>query len=92
MWNKEVTLETRQKISEANSGLKRSAEARQNIAKGKCKYKCVLLDPKGNRHKVDNLYQFCIDNGLHRKLMRELVLGQRKSYKGWTVESVEILR
>jgi len=92
MWNKEVAQETRQKISAANSGLRRSAEARQNISKGKCKYKCVLLDPKGNSHKVDNLHQFCLDAGLHRKLMRQLVLGQRKFYKGWAVESVEILQ
>ena len=90
MWGKQLPAKTRQKISEANKGLKRSDEARDNIAKGKCKYKCVLVDPEGNKHNVENLHQFCLATGLHKKLTRELVLGQRKHYKGWTVESVEI--
>lgn len=92
MWGKKLSSQTRQKISEGNKGLKRSEKARQNLAKARCKYKCVLIDPQGNKHAVDNLYRFCLGAGLHQKLMRELVLGKREHYKGWKAESVEIMR
>jgi hypothetical protein len=92
MWGKAVSQETREKISAANKGLRRSEKSRQNIAKGKCKYKCVLVSPTGQVHQVDNFYQFCLEHKLHRTLMLQLLRGERDHYKAWTVESVEILR
>ena len=92
MWGKTVSQETRIKLSNANKGLKRSDATRQNIAAGKCKYFCELIDPNGVVHEVKNLYQFSLQNNLHRKLLRELVNGQRESYKGWTVKKVKFLR
>ena len=92
MWGKIVSQETRLKLSNANKGLKRSDTARQNIAAGKCKYLCELIDPGGTVHQVQNLYQFSLENGLHCRLMRDLVNGKRNSYKGWTVQRVEFLR
>lgn len=91
-WGKEMPKETRDKISKANKGLRRSDESRRNIAKGKCKYKCVLVSPAGDVHHVDNLYQFCLEHKLHRVLMLQLLRGERDHYKAWTVESVEVLR
>jgi len=92
MWGKVVSDETRLKLSKANKGLKRSKETCQKIAAGKCRYLCELIDPTGLVHIVQNLYQFSLKNGLHRKLMRELINGERSSYKGWTVQKVEFLR
>jgi hypothetical protein len=92
MWGKTISQETRLKISNANKGLKRSDIARQNIAAGKCKYFCELIDPNGLVHQVQNLYQFSLENGLHCRLMRDLVNGKRNTYKGWTLQRVEFLR
>lgn len=92
MWGKIVSEETRRKMSKANKGLKRSQETRERIAAGKCRYSCELIDPAGAVHTVQNLYQFSLEHGLHRKLMRDLVNGKRSSYKGWTVQKVEFLR
>lgn len=92
MWGKVVSEETRLKLSKANKGLKRSKETCQRIAAGKCRYLCELIDPAGLVHVVQNLYQFCLKNGLHRKLMSNLVNGKRSSYKGWTVQKIEFLR
>jgi hypothetical protein len=91
-WGKEMPKETRDKISKANKGLRRSDESRRNIAKGKCKYKCVFVSPTGQIHHVDNLHQFCLEYKLHRTLILQLIRGEREHYKAWTVESVEILR
>jgi len=92
MWGKNVSRETREKISKANKGLQRSEESRRNIAKGKCKYKCVFISPSGQVHRVENLHQFCLEHKLHRTLVLQLLKGERDHYKAWTVESVEILR
>jgi hypothetical protein len=92
MWGKVVSEETRLKLSKANKGLRRSKETRERIAAGKCRYLCELIDPAGLVHIVQNLYQFSLKNGLHRKLMRDLVNGKRSSYKGWTVQKIEFLR
>lgn len=92
MWGKTISQETRLKISNANKGLKRSDVTRQNIAAGKCKYFCELIDPNGLVHQVQNLYQFSLENGLHCRLMRDLVNGKRNAYKGWTLQKVEFLR
>lgn len=92
MWGKEVTEETRQKISQANSGLKRSDEARQNIANGKTKYRCELIDPDGNVHFVSNLYAFAREMNLHYGMLSWLVNGKKKKYKKWTCKSCLVVR
>jgi hypothetical protein len=89
-WGKSMPVETRRKISEANRGLKRSEETRRKIAAGKCKYSCVLMDPDGNTYDMCNLYQFASQHGLHRRLLRDLVIGHRSDYKGWTVVPMEL--
>ena len=92
MWGKIVSEETRQKISQANSGLRRSDEARQNIANGKTKYKCELIDPDGNVHLVDNLYAFAKKMGLHYTMLTWLAQGKKKKYKKWTCKSCVTVR
>jgi hypothetical protein len=92
MWGKEVSAETRQKISDANKGLKRSDEARKNIANGKTKYRCELVDPQGNIHVVDNLYAFARKMGLHYTMLSWLVNGKKKKYKKWTCKSCTVVR
>ena len=92
MWGKNVSGETRKKISEANKGLKRSEEARRNIANGKTKYRCELVDPEGNVHVVDNLYAFARENGLHYTMLSWLVNGKKKKYKKWTCKSCVTVR
>ena len=92
MWGKIVSEETRQKISEANRGLKRSDDARQNIANGKTKYKCELVDPIGNIHFVDNLHAFAKEMGLHYTMLTWLARGKKKKYKKWTCKSCVIVR
>lgn len=87
MWKKDVPQETRDKISQANRGLKRSADARRNIAKGKVKYLCELIDPQGNVHKIENLYAFANENNLHYTMLSWLVKGKKKQYKKWTCKS-----
>lgn len=92
MWGKSTPEETRRKISEANKGLKRSDEARKNIANGKTKYRCELVDPDGNIHMVDNLYAFARENGLHYTMLSWLVNGKKKKYKKWTCKSCVTVR
>lgn len=92
MWGKNVSQETREKISKANKGLRRSEESRRNIAKGKCKYKCVFVSPAGQIHHVDNLHQFCLEHKLHRTLVLQLLRGERDHYKAWTIKSAEVLK
>lgn len=92
MWGKIVSEETRQKISQANSGLRRSDEARQNIANGKTKYKCELIDPDGNVHLVDNLHAFAKEMGLHYAMLTWLAQGKKKKYKKWTCKSCVTVR
>lgn len=87
MWGKNVSMETRKKISEANKGLKRSEETRKNIANGKTKYRCELVDPDGNIHVITNLYAFAREKGLHYTMLIWLVNGKKKKYKKWTCKS-----
>ena len=87
MWGKKMPPETRSKISQANKGLRRSEEARRNIAKGKTKYFCELVDPHGNVHQVENLRAFADENNLHHTMLYWLVQGRKKQYKKWTCKS-----
>lgn len=92
MWGKTTSEETRRKISESNKGLKRSREVRKNIANGKTKYRCELVDPHGAIHVVDNLYAFARENGLHYTMLSWLVNGKKKQYKKWTCKSCVVVR
>ena len=90
-WGKTMPLETRLKLSKANKGLQRSDETKKKIAAGKCKYSSTLMDPQGNIYKMSNMWQFAIQHKLHYRLLRDLVVGARDSYKGWSVVTSETL-
>ena len=41
-------------------------------------------DPKeGKEVEIENLYQYCQEHDLNRSAMYDLVIGKRKSYKGF---------
>lgn len=43
----------------------------------------IVVDPKGNKHKVKGLGKFCDENGLSRAYMFTVASGKKNSYKGW---------
>jgi hypothetical protein len=85
-------LRNRSDGGDGPTGVRRSDDARQNIANGKTKYKCELVDPGGNIHSVDNLHAFAKEMGLHYTMLTWLARGKKKKYKKWTCKSCVIVR
>lgn len=78
-----VSEETKEKLRAANTGKKMSPEsiAKSAAAKAKTYY---LTDPEGNSIVVNNLSEFCRENGLDQGNMNAMYKGKYKSCKGYT--------
>jgi hypothetical protein len=46
-------------------------------------YKYLLQAPDGQIHQVSNLVVFCKNNNLNYQMMRKIIEGYEKQYKGW---------
>lgn len=91
-----LSEETRQKISKSNTGKKHTDEAKQKIAAyrkgkptgtggrgGKGGIWFVVTDPAGAEHRVNNLHNFCKQNGLTSTNMYDVAKGRHLHHKGW---------
>jgi hypothetical protein len=48
--------------------------------------KAILCSPSNTEYEVTNMRQFCRENNLNNGTMTEVILGNRKQHKGWTVK------
>ena len=79
------STETRMKMSDAHQGHKFSdtSEEKMSISKSGGK-SFTFIDSSGNIYKnVTNIRAFCREHGLTKTCMGRIVLGQRKSHKGF---------
>jgi hypothetical protein len=47
---------------------------------------CILIDPNGETHQVNNIRQFSIKNKLRPNAISSLVTGKRKYHLGWKLQ------
>ena len=93
-----ISQETRNKISKANTGKKRTPEQKLKYSLNNCnknpavrkkrsdslsKLNYIVTDPNGKIYKVKNLSEFCREHNLLRSSMREIYTGRYSQHKGW---------
>lgn len=93
-----ISQETRDKISKANKGKKRTPEQKLKYSLNNCnkdpavrkkkadslsKLNYIITDPNGKIYKVKNLSEFCREHNLLRASMREIYTGRYSQHKGW---------
>ncbi len=86
------TPEQKKRMSVAMRGRKFSDQAKANMSasrrKGANNSRAVfgwLINPVGQMVRVEGINQFCKVNGLSRAHVGSVLLGKRRSHKGWTL-------
>jgi hypothetical protein len=91
-WKKEVTLETRRKMSLAKQDFQMSELAKQKMVATSAMYLYELIDANGDVYVTENLACFARQYNLTVQLLRLVVNGKQKHHKGWKARIVEKLK
>lgn len=86
-----LSQETRDKISQSNTGKPKSSDHRAKLAAANCRYKHLIVSPSGEEFTINNLNRFCKDRGLDTSTMNRSVKNGT-AHKGWTGRIVQSLR
>jgi group I intron endonuclease len=91
MRGRKQSHETRRKRSLALKGRPKSAEAvaRQSASLSGRPNGALLLSPDGEVHRVLNGSAFAREHGLKQKSVSAVIVGARKSHRGWTLLRTE---
>lgn len=95
-FGKKLSTEHKQKLSAGHKNPFCAEQSRKNIlfARGKRKPRAYdnikLISPTGELFiKIENLIKFCENYDLNYKTMNGVILGKKKSHKGWHLFGVE---
>lgn len=95
MYGREVSLTTRKKLSEANSGKQRTELTRKKISdakkgvKKKPLTKYLITFPDGHIEIIYGIKQFCVNHNLSISKMNLVNSGKRRHHKGYTCKRLE---
>jgi hypothetical protein len=92
MWGKEHSEETRKKIGAKNAVHYGTVEGRLANKLKAQKYLYELIDPVGEIHMTDNLWEFSSQYDLKNSSLHNVVHGKARHHKGWTGKIVQSLR
>lgn len=73
-------------------GKTHNKKTKEKMSNSSLMYVYEYYNPKGKVIQIKSMNQFCKDNGLNRKHMRDMMNKKRKEYKGWTFKKVKKLK
>jgi len=81
------TQEVRDKIGDANRGNTQDESLKLRYARERriYEYPKYVLDPNGNKHKVDNIKGLCKKHNINDANFRRMLRGEYSQSMGWTV-------
>lgn len=84
---KTYSEEVRKSMGAKNIGRICESDTREKLSKASsCDY--IIIEPNGNQYTINNLKQFCINNGLSPSNMVNVSRGRLKQYKGWKCSKI----
>lgn len=87
---KQLETKKRLKIPSSFKGKHHKKESKQLIAKARQKtYNVIVSDPNGILYgPITNLKQFCLEHDINQGCMWMVIVGRKKSTKGWKLISI----
>lgn len=86
---KKLSPETINKMCKSRTGKPKSLSCRKKISEAHSKNYYKLTHKNGNFLVIKNLAQYCRDNNLNQSYFSRILKGERKSYKGWSIEKLD---